>query len=392
VSTLVLAACLCGPFAGARAADTIKIGVPTAQTGPLGVDFNEVKRAIDFAVAEANASGGINGRQVEAKYADTESKPDTARKQAEKLALEGYNLLTGTISSGEGLAIAPNLERWNALYVSSFAKSAKLTGDTCQARMFRVNQADSSDALALKAWLKMRKEKKWVMMVADNAWGHDAAKAFAAAAADAGLEVTANLFAPMGTNDFAPYIQQAKAAAPEAIYAAYAARDAINFIQQSKQFGLFDNRLVAGNSITYDQTIKAVGAPLEGVWGNIDYSPTIDTPENKAFVDAWKKAYNGDEPTDLEGQAYMGVHTILEAVRRAGSPDPGAVAQALSGGSFDTLFGTAVLRAGDHQMVLPNYFGQVRTVDGKLKNVVVLSLPADQATPPPSADCKRARM
>jgi branched-chain amino acid transport system substrate-binding protein len=392
VTTLVLAASLCAPFAGARAADTIKIGVPTAQTGPLGVDFNEVKRAVDFAVAEANANGGINGRQVEAKYADTESKPDTARKQAEKLALEGYNLLTGTISSGEGLAMAPGLERWNALYVSAFAKSAKLTGDACQARMFRVNQGDASDALALKAWLKTRKEKKWVMMVADNAWGHDAAKAFVAAAADAGLEVTANLFAPMGTNDFAPYIQQAKEGAPEAIYAAYAARDAINFIQQSKQFGLFDNRLVAGNSITYDQTVKAVGAPLEGVWGNIDYSPTIDTPENKAFVDAWKKAYNGEEPSDLEAQAYMGVHTILEGVKRAGSSDPSAVAHALSGGAFETLFGKTTIRAEDHQMVLPNYFGQVRSVDGKLKNVVVLGLPADEATPPTSGDCKLARM
>jgi branched-chain amino acid transport system substrate-binding protein len=385
----ILAAVTFGSNVSANA-DTIKIGIPTAQTGPLGVDYNEVKRAVEFAVDEANAKGGIGGRTVEAKFADTESKPDAARKAAEKLALEGYNLLTGTISSGEGLALGPNLERWNALYVVAFSKSARLTGDSCQERMFRVNQADASDAMALKAWLKSRTEKKWVMMASDNAWGRDVAKAFDAAADDTGISVTSNLFAPMGANDFAPYIHQAKDSNAQALYAAYAARDAITFIQQAKQFGLFDNLVIAGNSINYDQTIKAIGAPLEGVWGGIDYSPTIDTPENKTFVAAWNQKYNGDLPSDLEGQAYMGIHTILQAVEKAGSSEPAAVAKAMSGGTFDTLFGNTTIRAEDHQMVLPNFFGQVKMVGDKLQNVVVLSLPADVATPPVNTACKLA--
>lgn len=390
-AVMVLAASLFGSSANADASDTIKIGIPTAQTGPLGVDFTEIKRAIEFAVAEANANGGIGGRKVEVKYADTESKPDAARKQAEKLALEGYNLLTGTISSTEGLAIAPGLLRWNALYVSSISKSAKLTGDSCQPRLFRVNQADASDALALKAWLKQRKEKKWVMMAVDSAWGHDLAKSFDSAAAESGMSVASNLFAPAGTNDFAPYIHQAKDAGAEALYAGYGGRDAINFLQQSKQFGLFDNILVAGNSINYDATIKAVGSILEGVWGGVNYSPTIATPENTAFVAAWKQKYDGDEPTNLEEQAYVGIHTLLQGVEKAGSSDPAAVASALSGGTFDTLYGMATIRAEDHQIVLPNYFGQVTDVGGKLKNVIKFSLSPEEATPPPSADCKLAK-
>jgi branched-chain amino acid transport system substrate-binding protein len=390
-AAVVLACGLALTAAKADGGDTIKIGVPTAQTGPLGVDFTQVKRAVEFAVDEANSKGGVNGRKVEVRYADTESKPDVARRQAEKLALQGFNLLTGTISSSEGLAMGPGLERWNALYVSSFSKSAKLTGDSCQTRLFRVNQADASDALALKGWLKLQKPKKWVMMGVDSAWGHDLSKSFDKAAADSGMSVVTNLFAPAGTTDFAPYIHQAKDAGADGLYAGYAAQDAINFLQQSGQFGLFDNMLVAGNSINYDATIQAAGSILKGVWGGIDYSPTIDTPENKSFVASWKQKYNGDDPSDQEGQAYMGIHVLLEGVEKAGSADPAAVAKALSGGTFDTLFGKATIRAGDHQMVLPNYFGQVTLIDGKLKNVVKFNLSPEEATPPLNTDCKLAR-
>jgi branched-chain amino acid transport system substrate-binding protein len=389
-TAIALLAAAIAPMAQASA-DEARLGIPTAQTGPLGADFNEVKRPIDFAVDEANAKGGIGGRTVVAKFADTESKPNAARKAAEKLALEGYNLLTGTISSGEGLALAPHIERWNAIYVVAFSKSARLSGDSRQPRMFRVNQADASDALALKAWLKSRTEKKWAMMASDNAWGHDIAEAFSASAGETGLSVTSTQFTPMGANDFAPYIHQVKDTSPQALYAAYAARDAITFIQQAKQFGLFENIVVAGNSLNYDQTIKAIGAPLEGVWGGVDYSPAIDTPENTAFVAAWKQKYNGDAPTDFEGQAYMGAHTILQAVEQSGSSDPAAVAKAMSGGSFDTPFGKTTIRAEDRQMLLPNSFGQVRSVDGRLQNVVELTLPAEVATPPVNAECKLAQ-
>jgi branched-chain amino acid transport system substrate-binding protein len=374
------------PAADAEGDGPIKIGVPTAQSGPYGSVFHSVKRSVDFAMAEWNAKGGINGRLVDVKYADTESKPDVARKEAEKLALEGYNLLTGTISSGESLAIAPMLNRWDAVYVSTFAKSAKLTGDSCQERLFRANQSDRSDALALTAWIQSRSEKKWVIMLTDNAWGHDIAKAFTDAATGSGKEIVGTIFVPLGATDYAPYVQQAKGAAHDGIYAAFAGRDAVNFLTQAKQFGLLENTVVAGNSITFDDNIKAVGATLDGAWGNIVYSATVDTPENKAFVAEWRKMY-GEDPIDQEGQNYQGISVLLEAVRRAGSSDPAAVAKALSGGVFDTPLGKVTIRAEDHQMEMPTFFGQVRYVDGKRQNVAAFVLPPENATPSADPAC-----
>src|SRR5208337_3860230 len=99
---------------------------------------------------EANAAGGVDGRQVQARFLDTESKVDVARQQGEKLALGGYNLLASANSSGETLALAPMLERWDAIYMASGAKADAITGSSCTARMFRANRPDSSDAAVLQ--------------------------------------------------------------------------------------------------------------------------------------------------------------------------------------------------------------------------------------------------
>nr|HMS59141.1 formyltransferase family protein [Tepidiformaceae bacterium] len=62
--------------------------------------------------SRAAGKGGVAGHKVEIKILDTEAKPEVARKQAEKLALEGYKILTGTIVqpfAGRIINIHPSL-------------------------------------------------------------------------------------------------------------------------------------------------------------------------------------------------------------------------------------------------------------------------------------------
>jgi branched-chain amino acid transport system substrate-binding protein len=380
-------------FSSASAEDKrpVKIGVLLAETGPLGNLFTQEKRAVDFAAAEVNAKGGISGRKVEVRFADTEGKPDIARRQAEKLALDGYGLLFGTITSGEGLAIAPNLVRWNAVLVSPYSKSSKLIGDSCQPRFFRTDPSDPSEINATKIWLDTRKETKWATIANDYAFGHDATEGFNKIAASIGKSVTNNFFPAFGTSDYAPYIQQIKQAAPEGLFVMLAGRDAINFITQAKQFGLLGAVVMGGLTYNQDATLAAVGRDAVGLWGNIEYSSVIDTPESHAFVAAWKQQY-GEDPTDQEGQGYTGISTLLQAIVKADSDDPSTVAKTLSGGAFETVLGKATMRAGDHQLMLPIYFGQVQDVNGKARNVPSLLLSPDKVTPPVDSMCRMSPM
>jgi branched-chain amino acid transport system substrate-binding protein len=378
--------------APARAQEALKIGVPTALTGTYAGLGAEAVRAVEFAVAEANAKGGVAGHKVEIKMLDTEAKPEVARKQAEKLALDGYKILTGTVASGEGLAMAPLLARWDAIYVSTINKSDKLTGDSCVPRMFRANHQDAQDAAVVRPWLGSRKETKWAVLAADVAWGRDSGKSFVDAAKANNKEIAAEIYSPFGSNDYAPFIQQIKSSGAEGLWVALAGRDAINFATQAKEFGILDKLFVAGVSFVTDSNVKALGATSKGIWGIINYSSTLDTPANKAFVEAWKKKYNGDEPASFEGETYHAMQVIFQAVEKAKSVKSVDVARALRGGTFDTILGRVTLRAEDHQMVLPNYFGYVGELGGKLRPIITETIPANVATTPPTGTCNMGEL
>lgn len=388
VGLLGIAGAISAPVSPAVSQETLKIGVPTALTGTYAGLGNEAVRAVEFAVAEVNAKGGVAGRKVEIKTLDTEAKPDVARKQAEKLALEGYKILTGTIASGEGLAMGPLLERWDAIYVSTINKSDKLTGDSCVPRMFRANHQDAQDAAVVRPWLGTRKEAKWAVLAADIAWGRDSGKSFVDAAKINKKEIVAEIYAPFGSNDYAPFIQQIKSSGAEGLWVALAGRDAINFATQAKEFGILDKVFVAGVSFVTDSNVKTLGGTAKGIWGIINYSSTLDTPENKAFVTAWKNKHNGEEPASFEGETYLGMQVIFQAVEKAKSVKPVDVAKALRGGTFETVLGKVTLRAEDNQMILPNYFGYIGEQGGQLRPIITETIPASVATTPPSGTCK----
>ena len=116
----------------------------------------------------------------------------------------------------------------------------------------------------------------------------------------------------------------------------------------------------------------------------------VDTPENKAFVAAWQKKYPGTAPTNFEAEAYLGTQVLFQAVKKAGSVVPADVGRAMEGTTFTTIYGDALLRKQDHQLMTPNYFGYVGVVDGIAKPIINMAVAADVAFPPPNGSCKMA--
>jgi branched-chain amino acid transport system substrate-binding protein len=369
-------------------AEDIKIGVPTSLSGPWADLGNQVKRAVTFAVNEINEKGGVIGRKLVVDFQDSEGKPDIARKQAEKLALSGSKILLGLIASGEGLAIAPMVERWDALYISTINKTDKLTGDTCQARVFRVNRPDAADAAAVRPWLASRKEDKWAIMANDIAWGRNSGTSFTKATVDLGKKIVSENYAPAGANDFAPYIQKIKDSGANGLWVALAGRDALNFAQQAKQFGLIPTVTTAGVSFVTDNTVDTLGEISRGIYGIVNYSSSLDGAENKTFVDAWRKTYPGTEPTNFEGETYIGMQVLIQAINIAKSDKPVDIAKALSGATFNTILGKQTMRKEDHQLEAPNYFGIVTDKGGKLRPIIQTVIPSSEALPAPDPACK----
>jgi len=374
-SLAVLALVSALPLAAmAQGKEPVKVGLVSSKSGVFAQQGEEIMRAVQFAIDEANAKGGVDGRKVEVQTGDDEGTPDAGRRIAEKLARDGYNLLIGAIPSSISLAIAQNLDRWNAAYFIVASKSDKLTGENCKARSFRTNHSDAMDIAMINEWAKSLPEKKFAVLAADYVWGRDSGESFKKAAEASGKSVPLSLFVPMGTKDFSPYIAQLKDSGVEAVWVAETGRDAIAFVKQADEFGLIPKTKLIGHSLIQNFMINGTGKALEGTPGTTAYTPDIDSPRNKAFVTAWKAKFNR-LPTDNEGQAYNGAQVMFDGVKLAKSVKPADVSKALRGAQLDTLYGNLTMRAADNQLLLPNYVGRAKVVDGVLRPVVEHTFP-----------------
>ena len=370
----------------AQGKEPVKVGLLSSKSGVFAEMGEEVLRAVQFAIDEANAKGGVDGRKIEVQIADDESTPDAGRRAAEKLARDGYNLLIGAIPSSISLALAPNLERWDAAYFVVASKSDKITGENCKPRSFRTTHSDAMDIAMINQWAKQLKDKSYTILAADYVWGRDSGESFKKAVEANGKTVPLSLYVPVGTKDFSPYIAQLKAANVETIWVAEIGRDAIAFFKQAQEFGLVPAKKLIGHASILNFMVSATGDAQKDMAGTTSYTPDIDTPANKAFVAAWKTKFKR-LPTDTEGQAYNGAQVLFEGVKKAGSVKPADVSKALRGAKIETIYGSVTMRAQDNQLLLPNYVARVKVADGLLRPVMEQQFDASIA-PAPSAACK----
>ncbi|MBA4114774.1 MAG: branched-chain amino acid ABC transporter substrate-binding protein [Verminephrobacter sp.] len=371
--------------AAAQAKDPVKIALVTSKSGGFSTMGADVANGIRFAVEEANAKGGVDGRKIMLAEGDDESTPDAGRRVAEKLAREGHNLIIGPITSSISLAISQNLARWDAAFIGTMSKADKLTQDACNPRFIRTNHSDAMDLAMINEWVKGIPGNNFAIMAADYVWGQDSAKSFEAAVTAQGKKVALKLFVPLGTKDYAPYIQQLKAANVDAVWVADVS-GAIAFTKQAADFGLIPKTPLIGHALLSNFVVNATGNALTNTPGNVGYTPDIDTPQSKAFAAAFKAKHNR-LPSDTEGQAYNGAMVLFQGVALAKSVKPEDVTKALRGAQVDTLYGKATVRAADNQMVIPNYVARVKTADGVLRPVIEQTYPVS-IVPAASPLCK----
>lgn len=383
IAALLAAALPLSAFAQAR--EPLRIALITSQSGPFSTMGADVANGIRFAVEEANARGGVDGREIILAAGDDESTPDAGRRVAERLTRDGQKFILGPITSAISLAISQNLNRWDAAFLGTISKADRLTGDACNPRFIRTNHSDAMDLAMIQEWVKDIPGNRFAILAADYVWGHDSASSFEKAVTSQGKQVVKKLFVPLGTKDYAPYIQQLKAAGADAIWVADVS-GAIAFVKQARDFGLIPQTPLIGHALVSDFLIKATGDALENVPGNVGFTVDIDTPQTRKFVDAFKAKHNR-LPSDTEAQAYIGAMVLFQGVEKAGSVDPATVMKALRGAEVETLYGKSLIRPEDNQMVIPNYVARAKKVDGVLRPVIEKSFPAS-LTPPPSPACK----
>jgi ABC-type branched-subunit amino acid transport system substrate-binding protein len=370
----------------------LRIALITPTSGPLAIFGKDAINGWQLAADEVNAKGGIDGHRVELITADTDTNPArTVRAARRAVTQDKAQYIGGVFTSPENGALQQQLPSMNAISINAIAQDDSLTGENCSPNAFRLVQNASMNSALVAESLSKLPAKKWAIIAADYNTGHTAAKNFKAGVEKNGGTVVAEEFSPLGTTEYGSYISKLKNADADGLFMYVIGADAPAFINQAAQFKLFDQyKTVLGQNVVSEPLFEALGKNVVGFYNNLGYSATIDTPRNKAFVDAYKAKY-GKDPYYVPADNYVGALALFEAVRKADSVDPAKVRTALNGLTFESLDGPVTIRAEDHQALRKNYLGQVVENGGSLGWKITAEVDPSVSTPQPNPDCKLQR-
>jgi branched-chain amino acid transport system substrate-binding protein len=333
-----------------KAQEPIKIGVVSGYTGTYAAQGQHQKWMVDMAVEEINAKGGLLGRKLQAIHEDDQNSPAISSAKAEKLILQDkVNFLIGPISSPCTLNDMKIAEKYKKVMMVSISMSDKITGAECSRYTFRVCDNPILEANALIGWLLKNMGKRIYLLSVDNAYGKSSAQEYGKAIDRLGGKVVGESFFPLNTKDFAPYFGTIKAANPEVLVGCASGNDAISMVTQLREYGFFKLMKIAGvGSLVSADVLPAMGENADGIISVDRYCAEIPTPENKAFVQKFMKAYK-EVPSRQAASTYEAVLWLAQAVKQAKSVEADAVIKALEGSTFNGPQGPKTMRAGDHQ-------------------------------------------
>src|SRR5229473_2904778 len=260
----------------------LKIGVVFDYTGPLAGGGSELqalgaKIMIDHFIKK----GGVEGYQIEALYADAQSKPEVAINEAVRLIeQEKVDMLLGFYSSAQCVPVAARIEQLKKfMWITTCISSAVLENRHLK-YVFRAQPSGrqfglmSTDFLAQNAKTKLGKDPKDLRVAIiheDGAYGVDVSKGNEEGAKKAGFNVVLKEGYSATAPDLAPLVTKLKRARPDVIFHTGYNPDISLFLRQARELGLRFNALIghgAGYGV-YDKLKEALGKDVNYFY-NVD--------------------------------------------------------------------------------------------------------------------------
>jgi branched-chain amino acid transport system substrate-binding protein len=365
----------------------IKVGIVDCYSGPPSTYTNDVRDAFQLAVDKVNAEGGVLGRKIEFVTRDSKFKVDLGLAAAKELLMrEEVDILMGTINSALALAISDLVKKEKVPFFATFSKSDKISGAAGHRYVFQITENTALAGKAAAAGLAKKPYVKYWIAGDDYEYGHALADSVWTylKALKPEVELLGESWWKVGEPDFTPYITSILAAKPDAVIIATGGAGCVPFLKAAQATGFNKQVPFFMHTATELSTLKPLGhdAP-EGVIGTSNYFYYYpDTPENKAFVENFKKAF-GREPKVGALYGYITAKLIIDGYKKAGDVDTEKFIDAVEGMQVDTPVGTVTLRACDHQAMLPMYMGVTKKMDGYdfLVAADIETIPAEDAIP-----------
>jgi branched-chain amino acid transport system substrate-binding protein len=373
-SRYVRAGCLAaalGILAGgvASAQDTVKIGLILPMTGP----FTSTGKQIDAAVKLYMQQKGdtVAGKKIQVILKDDAGNADSTKRLAQELVVnDKVNFLAGFGLTPLALSTAPIATEAKVPQIIMAAGTSIITERSPY--IVRTSFTVPQSCSIMGEWAAKNNIKKVVTMVTDYAPGHDAEKSFIERFKATGGEILAELRVPLQNPDFAPFLQRAADAKPDAIFVFVPSGPGAIVMKQFVERGLdkAGMKLIGPGDLTDDDILPGYGDVAIGIITAHFYSTAHPSPLNKAYDAAFRKANPGMRPNFMSVGGYDGMHLIYEALKKTGGKTDGAaLIEAMKGMKWESPRGEIQIDPQTRDIIQPIYIRKVEKVGGELFNV-----------------------
>lgn len=351
----------------ARAADKpILIGEISSYSA-LPVGTEAYRKGWQLAVEEINQGGGVLGRPLQIISRDDAGKPDVALTVANELvSRQGVDLLTGTILSNVGLAVADFANQKGVFFLATQPLTDALIWEHGNDTTFRLRPSTFTQAMILAEEAAKLPAKRWATVAPNYEFGQSAVANFKSELKRLRPDVVfvSAQWPPLGKIDAGILVQAIAASSPDAIFNATFGSDLVQFVREGDLRGLFRDRSVISIMTGEPEYLDPLKDETPKGWIVTGYPwDSIKTPEHARFLAAYQARYH-DYPRIGSLMGYTNILVLAEAIKRAGSTDTGALVAAMKGLTLATPTGPVSFRAIDHQSTMGVYVGRLDVRDG----------------------------
>jgi urea transport system substrate-binding protein len=346
-----------------RAQAPIRVGLLHSLTGAMRISEKSMIDGEMLAIDEINASGGVLGRRIEPIVADGESDWPTYARRAADLIGQDVKVIFGCWTSASRKTVKPVIEAHKHLLVYPMAYE----GLEESPYIIYTGAAPNQQIFPAVKWSfdHLRKSPdrapKFFLVGSDYVWPHSVNAIVSDQLKVLGAEKSGEAYIFFGSPDVAAVVQQIRAAQPDVILSTVVGDTNKAFYPALKAAGIIPAATVVSMSIGEDELRVLPIEDLVGQYSAWSYLQSVDRPENREFVDRFKKKYGQDRVTsDVIETSYFSVKLWAQAAQEAGTAETADVRQAMLGQSMDAPEGVVSIDPATRHTWRSFLIGQVK--------------------------------
>ena len=353
----------------ALAQETVKVGLILPMTGQQASTGRQLEAGVKAYMAQHGNK--VAGKTVEVIIKDDTGVADISKRLAQELVVnDKVSVLGGFGLTPIAMAVGPVATQAKVPAVIMTAATSVIVEQSPY--FVRVGRTMPQMTFPIADWAAKNGIKSAVTLVSDYAPGIDAEKFFKERFEAAGGKVLDALRAPLASPDFAAFLQKAKDLKPDALFLFVPSGQGATLMKQviDRDFAGSKIRVIATGDVTDDDLLNSMGDSVLGMVTSHDYSADHDSPENKAFVEIFKKVNNNLRPNMMAVAAYDGMDVIYRALTATkGDANGQKLVDAMKGQKWMSPRGPMEIDANTREAIPPMFIRKVERKNGELYNV-----------------------